>query len=62
MWTKFWQAGGHYITGLAVIGAIAALMAVGTVAAAVGVPVILGTGSLLIGGKLGATVPGQTSG
>lgn len=56
----FFTAGGHYIVGLAVIGAMAALMAVGVVSAAIGVPVVTGTGSLLIGGKLGLTVPGQT--
>lgn len=58
MWTKFWAAGGHYIVGLAVLGVIGALMAVGVVTAAVGVPVITGVAAVLIGGKLGATVPG----
>lgn len=57
----FFKAGGHYLTGLAVIGALSGLIATGTVSADVGVPIIAATGTALIGGQLGATNPTKTS-
>lgn len=57
---KFFQAGGHYLIGLATIGAMAGLVATGNVDASVGVPVITGTAAVLIGGQLGLNVPATT--
>lgn len=47
----------HYVMGLAVVGAISGLMAVGNVTASEGLPIITGVGSVLIGGTLGGTIP-----
>lgn len=47
----------HYVTGLSVIGSVSALMAIGTVSASEGLPIITGTAAVLIGGALGATIP-----
>lgn len=42
MWTKFWNAGGHYLLGLAGIGATAGLIATGHVDGTAGESVISG--------------------
>lgn len=52
MWTKFWQAGGHYVIGLAGIGSMSGLAAVGTITGNVAVPVITSIVTALIGGGL----------
>ena len=40
---------GHYIVGLAVIGAVSGLAAVGTITGGQAIAVIVGVGSILIG-------------
>lgn len=49
MWKSFWASGGHYIIGLAGIGATSALMAVGVVTAGAGMPIISAVVGALIG-------------
>lgn len=57
---KFMKVAGHYVIALAVIGALSALIAVGEVSAAVGVPVIIAAAAAVIGGSLGSTIPSST--
>lgn len=58
---KLLTVGGHYIIALAVIGCIGGLIAIGSVASAVGVPVIVAVAAAVIGGKLGLSVPTTTT-
>lgn len=48
---------GHYIVGLAGIGALAGLTATGTVSSSVAVPGIIGIVSALIGGGIATSKP-----
>jgi hypothetical protein len=61
MWAKFWTSGGHYIVALAVIGALAALGAVGTLSGTVVADAIISIGSAMgVGGlvaKASSTPP-----
>lgn len=54
---RFFRTGGHYLTGLAIIAAVAALIAIGKVTEAVGMPVMVGVATALIGGQLGLNQP-----
>lgn len=56
----FFTAGGHYVVAVAVIAAAAVLAALGKVDAGLAMSVIIGAGGTVIGGALGAKVPGQT--
>ncbi len=54
--------GWHYIMGLAVIGAVSALAATGTIPGSTATYVITGVGSALIGGGLALSpTPGTTT-
>lgn len=48
---------GHYVIGLATIGAASGLAATGSIGGNLAMDTIIGVASLLIGGALGATVP-----
>lgn len=52
--------GWHYITGLAIIGAMSALAATGTITGSAATYVITGVGSALIGGGLALSTPAPT--